>query len=68
MDLSLLQPIAQGVQQSWIKVGNVLNYSDPIPFTTLSDPSVLQAVVGKTSAVHAFLTGAAAARRRTESR
>jgi hypothetical protein len=47
MDLSLLEPIAQGVQQSWIKVGNVLNYSDPIPFSTLSDPTVLQAVVGK---------------------
>jgi ABC-type nitrate/sulfonate/bicarbonate transport system substrate-binding protein len=47
MDLSLLEPIAQGVQQSWIKVGNVLNYSDPTPFSTLSDPTVLEAVVGK---------------------
>jgi ABC-type nitrate/sulfonate/bicarbonate transport system substrate-binding protein len=47
MDLSLLQPIADGVQQSWIKVGNVLSYSTPIPFSTLSDPTILQAVVGK---------------------
>jgi ABC-type nitrate/sulfonate/bicarbonate transport system substrate-binding protein len=49
MDLSILQPIAQGVQESWIKVGNVLSYNTPIPFTTLSDPSSLLAVVGKTT-------------------
>ncbi|MCW2546585.1 MAG: hypothetical protein JWN96_1045 [Mycobacterium sp.] len=49
MDLSLLEPTAQGVQEAWIKVGNVLSYNTPIPFSTLSDPSMLLAVVGKTT-------------------
>ena len=47
MDLAVLKPIVQGVQQTWIKVGNVLTYPTPIPFSKLTDPAILASVLGK---------------------
>lgn len=49
MTMTLIKPILQGVQETWIKVGNVLTYTQPLATKSVTDTTVLAAVLKATA-------------------